>query len=132
MHHSSSRVIRAVCLLVAIGAALVAAPPQSIPLVFEPNLGQWEQSIQYVGRAGDTTVLLTGREAIFILARVATRTMTPSTAVPQPAPERAAVRMKLGNSAKFVPSGRQPGVSHYFIGKNPAAWRRNVPQFARV
>ena len=126
MRHGFSPASLGVCLLALAGAALSAATPQPLPLVFEPNQGQWEKSIQYVGRAGDTTVLLTEREAVFVLSKATGRP-------PElPASQSTQVRMKLGKAAKFVPFNRQPSVSHYFIGRDPSAWRRNVPQFARV
>ncbi|MCX6625496.1 MAG: SBBP repeat-containing protein [Acidobacteria bacterium] len=117
---------------VAVCLPLTATGPQPMPLVFEPNLGQWAASIQYVGRAGDTVVMLTDREAIFVLSKPAPHQARPGISPSEPASERSEVRMKLGKSSGFVPFDRQPGLSHYYIGNNPANWRRNVPQYGRV
>jgi len=47
----------------------------------------------------------------------------------------AALRIRLEGaqpSPRLVAEDRLPGVSHYFIGSDPAAWRTGIPHYARV
>lgn len=113
------------CVLVALlGAALPAAAQSSkgqfltSPLVFEPNQGQADSSTRFLSHGNGRSVLLKNTEAVITFANPA-----------------AAVRMKLvGQNPRAVMEGLdlQPGVTNYLVGNDPAAWRRAVPQFAKV
>ncbi len=98
----------------------------SLPLFFEPNQGQTAPQVKFLARGAGYGLFLTADEAVLNLHR------------PSPAPRPAlssVIRMKLdgANSAASV-SGAEPlpGKSNYFIGNDPAKWRHNIPQFARV
>jgi hypothetical protein len=105
----------------------------SLPLFFEPNQGQTAPQVKFLARGAGYGLFLTADEAVLRLR--------PSAIPHQPSAsgsERTAssvIRMKLdgANSAARV-SGTEPmpGKSSYFIGNEPAKWRRNIPQFARV
>src|SRR5262249_35256740 len=47
---------------------------------------------------------------------------------------RGGIRMKVvgGRLANVEPLDPQKGKSHYFLGNDPAKWRRNVPHYGRV
>ena len=104
----------------------------SLPLFFEPNQGQTAPQVKFLARGAGYGLFLTADEAVLNLHRLspAPRTAT----APRPAPT-SVIRMKLdgANSAARV-SGAEPlpGKSNYFIGNDPAKWRHNIPQFARV
>ncbi len=104
----------------------------SLPLFFEPNQGQTAPQVKFLARGAGYGLFLTADEAVLSLHRPspAPRTAT----APQTAPS-SVIRMKLdgANSAASV-SGVEPlpGKSNYFIGNDPAKWRHNIPQFARV
>ncbi len=109
----------------------------SLPLFFEPNQGQTAPQVKFVARGAGYGLFLTSDEAVLRLHRPssAPTAIAPRTAAaPLPA-SSSVIRMKLegSNSAASV-SGAEPlpGKSNYFIGNNPAKWRHNIPQFARV
>jgi len=107
-----------------------------LPLYFEPNLGQTDAQVQFLARAGGYTLFLTAGEAVMVLSRSERRDgdwlrrhQHP------PKTEQEVVRMKLEGAAASAPVAgleRQPGISAYFIGDDPAKWRPEVPHYARV
>jgi uncharacterized repeat protein (TIGR01451 family) len=109
----------------------------SLPLFFEPNQGQTAPQVKFLARGAGYGLFLTSDEAVLRLHRPSsapTATAPRTAAGPLPA-SSSVIRMKLegANSAASV-SGAEPlpGKSNYFIGNDPAKWRRNIPQFARV
>jgi hypothetical protein len=111
----------------------LASKALSIPLFFEPNQGQTAPPVKFVARGSGYGLFLTADEAVLQLQRAVANPRT-ATAIPEH-PASSVIRMKLdgANSAARV-SGAEPlpGKSNYFIGNDPAKWRRNIPQFARV
>jgi Beta-propeller repeat len=112
----------------------------SLPLFFEPNQGQTAPQVKFVARGAGYGLFLTADEAVLKLQQSAfsTQHSAPRSqlAVRSSQPVSSSViRMKLdgANSAASV-SGAEPlpGKSNYFIGNDPAKWRHNIPQFARV
>ena len=104
----------------------------SLPLFFEPNRGQTAPQVKFLARGAGYGLFLTADEAVLDLHRLSAAPRTAT--APRPAPS-SVIRMKLdgANSAARV-SGAEPlpGKSNYFIGNDPAKWRQNIPQFARV
>jgi hypothetical protein len=98
------------CAVLLVVAAVCAAANQ--PPYFERNIGQTDQRVRYIARAGG--------EVIFLMpAEVVTRTW----------------RMALvgaNREAGFEGLDALPGRSNYFIGNDPARWRRDVPHYASV
>lgn len=98
------------------------------PLSFEQNFGQAAPTIQYLGRAKAYTVLIAKNEPSLELfandpsGRDLTRT-----------PASLRIRM-LGGSRGVRPEGIEllPRKTNYLIGRDPAAWRVGVENFARV
>jgi hypothetical protein len=111
----------------------LASKSLSLPLFFEPNQGQTAPQVKFLARGSGYGLFLTADEAVLKLQQARPNPQM-ATAVPAPAPS-SVIRMKLdgANSAASV-SGSEPlpGKSNYFIGNDPAEWRSNVPQFARV
>jgi len=111
----------------------LASKSLSLPMFFEPNQGQTAPQVKFLARGSGYGLFLTAEEAVLRLqpARPDPRTASAS-------PEHTAssvIRMRLdgANSTADI-SGAEPlpGRSNYFIGNDPAKWRRNIPQFARV
>ena len=109
-----------------ITAVLQAAPVgatngSKLPYTFEQNQGQTDRSVRYLARGSGYSLYLTGREAVLSLQR------------PGEAPR--AVRMSLGGSR--APRAIEPldplaQRTNYFVGQDPARWRRDVPHYSRV
>ncbi len=94
----------------------------SLPLHFEPNLGQLAPEVQFHARSAGYTVFFTPGEALFSLR-------------PPENAGRPVVRMKLVGAdpaARVEYLDPLPGRSHYLIGSDPARWRTNVPHFRRA
>lgn len=92
-----------------------------IPLSFEANRGQADNSVKFISRGSGYTLFLTGTEAIFNLSK-----NKDSSSV---------VRMQL-QGAQLNPqiSGvdELQGKSNYFIGSDQAKWETNVSTFGKV
>ena len=110
-----------------------------LPLSFEADPGHASANAAFLARGSGYALNLTGDAAVLMLCP----------AVRGPA-ERAArlfagrlrrsatceaIRMQLeGTKVTATPAGEEPlpGTVNYFIGNDPAHWRRGVPTFARV
>ena len=92
-----------------------------LPLVFEPNVGQTSQPVQFLAHCRGYGLFLTPQEAVLTL-RSADRSPRPT------------VRMQFAGATSSGVSGveRLPGHTNYFIGNDPSRWQRNVAQFGRV
>jgi hypothetical protein len=96
------------------------APVQSVlsslPVIFEANHGQSSSDVKFLARGSGYGLYLTQTEAVLKHGS-------------------SQVHMNLANAnpAPAV-SGDEalPGKTNYLIGNNPAKWRQNIPQFARV
>jgi hypothetical protein len=113
-------------------APLAKQPAASVPaaasvslghlsLMFEPNRGQTDPSVQFIARGSGYGLFLTAEEAVLSLGnRHAANSV---------------VRMKLaGANSKPEIEGREPlpGKSNYYIGNDPSKWRVGIPQYGRV
>ncbi|HXP16906.1 MAG TPA: SBBP repeat-containing protein, partial [Terriglobales bacterium] len=92
-----------------------------LPLRFEPNQGQTDSQVRFLARGAGYGLFLTPDQAVLSLR----------------SPDRSAsvVRMQLAGAnpaARVSGADPLPGKSNYFIGNDPARWRRDIPQFARV
>src|SRR5882672_6479114 len=93
-----------------------------LPLHFEANRGQTDKDVRFLSRGPGYGLYLTAGEAVLVLSKHADT-------------KRVALRMSLvGAARKPLVSGleEQPGKANYFIGKDPAKWRTNVPTYAKV
>lgn len=95
----------------------------SLPLAFEPNMGQAPAEVGFTARAEGYSLALSGPEAVLGLHG--------KTAGGQ----SASIRMRLvgGNaSPAMTGSERAASTSNYLIGNQPANWRIGVPNYSRV
>ena len=88
-----------------------------LPLMFEPNRGQADPQVKFVGRAQGYTVMLTADEAVLRIKRDAVLRMKMQKAQP-------ATRVEV-----FDP---QVGKSNYLIGADRSKWVTEVPHFGKV
>jgi hypothetical protein len=103
-----------------------------LPLHFEENRGQAHDDVRYVSRgSGYVLYLTTAGEAVFVLPRAQEGRGSRN----QSGEPAAVLRMAIvdGNPAPAASALESlPGKVNYFIGKDPAKWRTNVPTHARV
>jgi hypothetical protein len=135
----SASVLRSVTLLCVCGAACgtlqlprsplltpaAAAAPRSLPFHFERNAGQAPAEVEFLARGPEHTLFLTRDEAVLGLPPAAS----------QAGDRRSqALRMRLVGARPAAPAGGGPlpGRVNYFLGRDPARWRRNVPTFDKV
>jgi len=141
--------------------AMIAREYGQSPLRFEVNQGQTGDQVRFLSRGTGYTLFLTGTDAVLSLAtaqarahvshqpaprimgghrnlllgRVLPHALVPAALQPQPTVTRSVVRLHLAGSnphPRVVGLDRLPGVSNYFIGRDPRHWRTNVPSYARV
>ncbi len=95
----------------------------SLPLTFEPNVGQADPRARFIGTGKGLMVILTEQE---IDVRVA------DGARPASGASEDGVRLRLAGSEGFVwrGDGKLRARSNYFIGRDRSAWRTRVPHFA--
>jgi uncharacterized protein (TIGR03437 family) len=108
-----------ICILV-FTAAATASPKISLPVAFEPNLGQTDATVKYLARANSGTLWLTEEGAVLAVSK-----------------KSATSYMKLrfegaNRSAAMEAEEPQQGISNYFVGNDPAQWRAKIPHFGRV
>ncbi|MGV3719338.1 MAG: SBBP repeat-containing protein, partial [Actinomycetota bacterium] len=102
----------------------ITAAYRNLPLSFEPSQGRSSKDVRFSARGDGYGLYLTSAEALLALH-----------AKDGGKGKSALLRMRLDGARKNVAAAGQnrlPGVSNYFIGKEPSAWRRNVPNFAKV
>jgi hypothetical protein len=94
-------------------------------MAFEPNLGQADARVQFIGRGKGMTVFLTRREIAVRVANSPGARFDGTTST---------LTLRLAGAADFYWTGGRKlrGESNYFIGNDPRRWRTRVPHFARV
>jgi hypothetical protein len=117
-------------------AAKVAAQYGRTPLAFEENRGQASPEAKFLARGTGYEIFLTPEESVFVLQAPASVNASKIKS-PKFASNFSAsiLRMKLlgANFAPVLTSEDQlPGVTNYLLGKNPANWRTNIPNYRRV
>jgi uncharacterized repeat protein (TIGR01451 family) len=95
--------------------------------MFEPNRGQGDPNVKFLARGAGYSLFLDADGGVLASERARNSS--------HPDLGAKLLRMKLAgaNRSAFVTGAEQlPGKSNYFIGSDPAKWRRDIPQFARV
>ena len=135
----------------------VAAVYGGLPLSFEANQGQADQSVKFLARGQGYGFYLTSNEAVLALSRPMSRAdrakmqqiahwrmLWPflSGAERRKLAKMSAsllgtdtLRMELKGAnrrAQVSGSDELPGTANYFLGNDPARWRTRVPTFAKV
>lgn len=113
-----------------------------LPLSFEVNEGQADARVKFLTRTSGYSLFLTGNEAVLALRSGGTTAVAKALSTADKTHPRLAaykgtpeLRMKLRNANPAVQAtglDQLAGTSNYFIGKDPAKWRRNVPTYAKV
>jgi len=96
-----------------------------LPLAFEANQGQTSSDVKFLAHGRGYALFLTAADAILSLHAKGKQVGTASTFL----------RMRLeGANPKLSVSGADelPGKSNYFIGKDPAKWRTNIPTYSKL
>jgi hypothetical protein len=110
------------------GTQQVLAAYGNLPLMFEPNQGQSDPSVRFLARGSGYGLYLTADQAVLMLQHSKSSSQHSASQV-------SVIRMRLaGAHAPAAVAGidKLPGKSNYIIGNDPAKWRRDIPQFARV
>ena len=122
------------------------SPLVRLPLQFEPNKGQVENSVRFMTHAQGTTIFLTDTEAVIVMNERGTidrrALLTPAgrhrlreaTTVSN-FPSSAVVRMRLNGASstqRIQGENRLPGIINYFIGNDSTQWHTKIPTFSRV
>jgi hypothetical protein len=115
----------------AIAASFAGSPKLgglSIPMTFEPNVGQTGASVSFVGKGKGLNVFLTPDE---IALQVANSSAGGASVT---GPQAGFVRLRVAGSSHldWHGAGELPGRSNYFVGNNRDRWHTNVPHFARA
>src|SRR5258707_804199 len=108
-----------------------------LPLQFEANRGQTHKDVLFLSRGAVFSLYLTAAEAVLVLTNTNADAKRSTQALPKAKaqPKSVALRMSLlGAARKPQVTGLDelPGKVNYFIGKDPAKWRSNVPTYAKV
>jgi hypothetical protein len=110
-----------------------------LPLSFQPNRGQADGSVRFVAAGSGYAISLTDFAAVLELiepAPSAGHASRGETAVPgRKNAAKDFIQMELvGASTHPHPAGADelPGTVNYFIGNDPAKWRRGIPTYASV
>ncbi len=94
---------------------LLAEAPR-LPLRFERNLGQAPEEVKFLWRGG-------AGESLFLASRSVVLRRGSET-----------LRLEFAGSTPAAPRGLDPlaARTHYLLGNDPAQWRTDIPNFARV
>ena len=98
-----------------------------LPLVFEPNMGQTDDSVQFVSRGQGFGLFLTQSGATLLLKNKGQQAKANEPI--------SAVQVELiGANRNPSSAGLEPAdsKSNYFIGNDPAKWQTSVPNFHKV
>jgi hypothetical protein len=110
-----------------------------LPLSFELNCGQADSSVTFLSRLGRHRLFLSPIEAVLSMMtkdpQRASDASTQGSRKTHTTTGFAELRMRLvgGNPAATAMGDEQlPGSTNYFLGRDPKAWRTNIPNYAKV
>jgi len=109
-----------------------------VPMRFERNQGQTTDNVKFLSRGQGYTVFLTPTETVMALSQPEEFAKTANVRHGRPAPQKkmaTALRMTLvgaNRAPQMEGIDELPGKSHYFVDSDPAKWRTNVPQYAKL
>lgn len=111
-----------------------------LPLSFEANQGQTDRAVKFLSRGSGYGLFLTPTEAVLRLGipehgkRSESKERLAASARPREL-KSAVLRMKFAGAnpaPQVVGLDQLSSTSNYFIGNDPAKWRTNVPNYAKV
>jgi hypothetical protein len=106
----------------ALDKAGIAESYGKLPVNFEPNIGQVDGPVDFLARGNGYSLFLSGNEALLRLN-------------PRNGNKPAAIKMTMPgakDSAKATGLNETEGKTNYFIGNDPAAWRTDIANYAKV
>lgn len=98
----------------------------NIPLHFEPNVGQTNETIKFLARGNGYALFLTDNEAVLSLQKRGKNRSEDKSAVVKMSMEGA------NDSPKSIGLNQTEGKSNYFIGNDSKKWQTNVPNYKQV
>ena len=112
---------------------------RSLPLSFEPNRGQADADVKFLGRGSGFALLLKSNEAVFALHEQA-RAVGDRASADNDAPNdqsspspRLSMKLEGARPTSFVSGAeRQVARANYILGNDPSKWIRNVETYSRV
>jgi hypothetical protein len=110
-----------------VGAQPGAVPAAELPISFEPNNGQSEESVRFVARGPGYSMYLNEAGASIQFSRlmgVSANGKHPMLALKLAGKKKA--------SPKLIGQGETPSKSSYFMGSDPKKWLTDIPNFSRV
>jgi hypothetical protein len=105
-------------------------------MTFELNQGQTDSRVDFLARGGGYALFLSGEQAVFAL-RQPVEVETPADVENADPPEyhsEALTMALVGSNPSPAARGedKQPGISNYFLGSDPAKWVTDVPHYGQV
>ena len=97
-----------------------------LPMSFEPNVGQTDDSVRFMARGHGYSLFLTKDSATLSLQRYGKSGKVES---------QSAVRMRIDGANEMAAvegEGQTEGRSNYFIGNDPDKWRTDIPTYGSV
>lgn len=97
-----------------------------LPIQFEPNLGQADESVKFIARGNGYSLLLRGNESILSLQKPASNKKKALASF---------VRMRVesaGPAPSVVGLDQTESKTNYIIGNDPSQWRTDVPNYGKV
>ncbi len=118
----------------------------SLPMSFEPNVGQTDPQVSFMSRGRGFTIFLTSTQAVLTLKGAgSTRNRHPEAgsgnsagrhnAATTARPNPAVLRMSLAGAnprPEQEPLDPLPGLVNYFLGQNPDEWRIGIHTYGRI
>jgi photosystem II stability/assembly factor-like uncharacterized protein len=110
----------------------------NLPLSFEINKGQIDESVKFLSHGPGYDLFLTATEAVLRVQKPPAQQSDKSkktAAADATVREGTVLRLRmLGANATPLVEGQEelPGKIHYFTGNDPAKWRRNIPTYRKA
>jgi hypothetical protein len=112
----------------------------NLPLSFEANNGQMDDAVKFLSKGNGYTLFLTSIEAVLSLRRGSLKDkehiVNPNPEADESKPvSKDVIRLKLigaNSNSKITGLDELQGKSNYFIGNDPAKWRTDVTNYAKV
>jgi hypothetical protein len=108
-----------------------AATLAKMPVRFEANAGQHDGAIRFVARRGTASLVLRDDGATFMIQQ---RTGPKRRGEMERRANRVVIGLKVDGGRTVAPQANEELVtkSNYFVGNDPAKWRTDVPNYAKV
>ena len=107
----------------------------ALPMSFEVNQGQVENTVRFLARGQSYALLLKPGEAVLALTPARQGARFGEKASEKLGPSPRVLRMKIERANLSAPATglhRLPGISNYFIGNDPRRWRTHIPTYKEV